>query len=128
MPRRRKKPRPEPKRRWREYRTAAGRSPVAEFINRLDSADDRAEIYAAMADVRREGLAVAERLVDEIHEVKAEGERQSFRLLFATEGEHDQVLLALVAFSKKTQKTPRRELELAQRRLRDWRLRGRQRG
>jgi phage-related protein len=128
MPRRRKKPRPEPKRRWREYRTAAGRSPVAEFINRLDSADDRAEIYAAMADVRREGLAVAERLVDEIHEVKAEGERQSFRLLFATEGEHDQVLLALVAFSKKTQKTPRREIELAQRRLRDWRLRGRQRG
>ena len=78
-----------------------------------------------MSDVRRNGLAVAEHLEDDIHEVKAEGERQTFRILFAPEGEHDQVLLSLVGFSKKTQKTPRKEIELAKRRLRDWRLRGR---
>jgi phage-related protein len=127
VPRRRKHSRPAPKRRWRDYRTASGRSPVVEFIKGLASPDDRAEIYAAMGDVRRNGLAVTDHLEDEIYEAKAEGERQSFRILFAPEGEHDQVLLALAAFSKKTQKTPRREIELAKRRLRDWRVRGRRR-
>jgi phage-related protein len=96
-----------PKRRWRDYRTRSGRSPVGEFIAGLDSPNDRVEIYAAMGDIKRHGLAVADHLEEEIYEVKAEGERQSFRILFATEGEHDQVLLALVGFSKKTQKTPR---------------------
>lgn len=81
-----------------------------------------------MADVRREGLSAADHLEDEIHEVKAEGLRQTFRVLFAPEGEHDQVLLSLVGFSKKTQKTPRREIDLAKRRLRDWRSRSRRRG
>jgi phage-related protein len=125
MARRRKSLGSGPKHRWRDYRTAAGRSPVGEFIRALENAGDRSEIYAAMSDVRRNGLAVAEHLEGEIHEVKADGERQSYRVLFAAEGEHDQVLLALSAFSKKTQKTPRREIELAKRRLRDWRLRGR---
>lgn len=77
-----------------------------------------------MKDVERHGLAVAERLEGEIHEVKAEGKQQSFRLLFAPEGKHDQVLLSLEAFSKKTQKTPQAKIELAKRRLRDWRHRG----
>jgi phage-related protein len=77
-----------------------------------------------MGDIKRHGLAVADHLEEEIYEVKAEGERQSFRILFATEGEHDQVLLALVGFSKKTQKTPRAQIDLAKRRLRDWRSRG----
>jgi phage-related protein len=118
-------PRSAPKRRWRDYRTPSGRSPVGEFIAGLDSPNDRVEIYAAMSDIRRHGLAVADHLEEEIYEVKAEGERQSFRILFATEGEHDQVLLALVGFSKKTQKTPRGQIDLAKRRLRDWRSRGR---
>jgi phage-related protein len=35
-----------------------------------------------------------------------------------------QVLLALDGFNKKTQKTPRATIELAKRRLADWRRRG----
>jgi len=46
-------------------------------------------------------------------------------LLFASEGKHDQVLLALEAFSKKTQKTPPAKIKLAKRRLHEWRARGR---
>ena len=44
-----------------------------------------------------------------------------FRILFATEGRSGQVLLALDGFSKKTRKTPPALVELAERRLLDWR-------
>ena len=124
MPARRKRPSQEPKRRWRDYETAAGRRPLRTFLERLNE-DDAAEVLAAMKDVEKNGLGVAKHLEDDIHEVKAEGTRQTFRLLFAPQGKHDQVLLSLEAFSKKTQKTPREKIELAKRRLRDWRARGR---
>lgn len=97
---------------------------MREFLASLDDAD-AAAVLAAMKDVEKSGLAVAERLDEEIHELKADGLRQSFRLLFSPEGRHDQVLLALEGFSKKTQKTPPAKLKLAKRRLREWRSRGR---
>jgi phage-related protein len=127
MPRRRKLLGDTPKRRWREYRTAAGKSPVEEFLERLAD-DDAAEIYAGMAEVRKHGLSAAKHLGDEIWEIKAQGRHESFRVLFAPEGEHGQVLLALVGFSKKTRKTPPDLIRLAKRRLRDWRSRGRASG
>jgi phage-related protein len=86
---------------------------------------DAAEVVAAMKDVQRNGLDVARHVEGEIYELKAEGNRQTFRILFAQEGEHDQVLLSLEAFSKKQQKLPRTKVELAKRRLRDWRSRSR---
>jgi phage-related protein len=113
-----------PKRRWRDYRTGAGRRPIKEFLDKL-SDEDAAEVVAAMDDVERWGVTAAKHVEGEIYEVKAEGDRQTFRVLFAQEGEHDQVLLALVGLSKKQQKLPREAIELARRRLRDWRSRGR---
>lgn len=85
---------------------------------------ERASVAAAMKDVVAEGLPVARHLRGDLYEVRAEGERQSYRVLFAPEGRRGQVLLALEAFSKKTQKTPKEKIELAERRLRDWRSRG----
>jgi phage-related protein len=78
-----------------------------------------------MGEVERTGVTAAKHVEGEIYEVKAEGDRQTFRVLFAQEGEHDQVLLALVGLSKKQQKLPREAIELARRRLKDWRSRGR---
>lgn len=124
MPRRRKRPRLEPKRRWRDYQTPAGRRPVRDFLAGL-AEDDATAVLAAMKDVEKNGLAVAKHLEDEIHELKAEGLRQTFRILFAPEGKHEQILLALEAFSKKTQKTPPTKIRLAKRRLSEWRARGR---
>lgn len=95
------------------------------FLDKL-SDSDVADIAAAMSEVQKVGVKAAKPLGDEIYEVKAEGDRQTFRVLFAQEGEHDQVLLALVAISKKQQKLPREALNLAKIRLRDWRSRGRQ--
>lgn len=54
----------------------------------------------------------------------AEGRDDSFRVIFAQEGKRGRVLLALDGFVKKTRKTPPRLIQLAERRLADWRSRG----
>jgi len=79
-----------------------------------------------MKDVQRNGLRVAKHLRGPIHEVTADGEAATFRVLFASVGRKENVLLALEAFSKKTQKTPAHTLKLAERRLADWIARGRE--
>jgi phage-related protein len=109
------------RRRWRDYRTAAGRRPVKEFIGGLSDAD-AAAVIAAMKDIQREGLSAARHLRGDIYEVRADGDRQTFRILFAPEA-YGQVLLALDGFSKKTQKTPPDAIRLAERRLAEWRRR-----
>jgi phage-related protein len=96
---------------------------VKEFLDGL-AAEDRAEVVAAMADVRMEGLRVARHVRGDIHEVRAQGPHASMRLLFAQEGEKGRILLALEGFEKKTQKTPDRLIRLAEKRLAGWRSRG----
>jgi phage-related protein len=95
---------------------------VKAFLDGL-SAEERAEVAAAMADVRREGLRVARHLRGEIYEVRAQGPHVSVRLLFAKEGKKGRVSLALEGFEKKTQKTPDQLIQLAEKRLTDWRSR-----
>jgi len=80
-----------------------------------------------MKEVTERGLAAAKHLRGDLYEVRAEAGSRSFRLLFSAEGRLNQVLLSLSAFAKKTQKTPTRELERAETRLRDWRSRARAR-
>ena len=113
------------RRRWRDYRTAAGRRPVHEFFATLTD-DEVADIVAAMKEVARHGLVAARHLDGDIYEVRASSDRQTFRILFAKEGQRGQVLLALEGFSKKQQKLPKRHLDLAKRRLADWRRRARE--
>lgn len=112
----------------RFYTTAAGRSPVREFLTdaRLPLGD-RDELLAAMKDAQINGLEVSRHLRGDIYEVRADGQRVTYRVLFATEGARSQALLGLSAFSKKTQRTPPAEIDVAERRLRDWRARGRRR-
>lgn len=111
------------KRRWRFYRTASGHEPVREFLDRL-SKEDAGEIAVVMKEIAIEGLVAARHVRGEIYEARATGSTQVFRILFATEGHFNQVLLALEGFSKKTAKTPPHEIELALRRLADWHSRG----
>jgi phage-related protein len=111
--------------RWRFYRTASGHAPAKEFILRLPLAD-QAAVFAAMKDTERGGLKVTRHLRGDVYEVRAHGPTQGYRILFATEGHHRQILLALEAFSKKTQKTPPQEIAIAEARLTDWRQRGKQ--
>jgi phage-related protein len=111
-------------RRWRYYRTAAGGDPVRAFLASLDR-DDAIAVRTAMYTVRVLGLSAARHLEGDIYEVRAARAGRAWRVLFATEGRTSQVLLAVSGFEKKTRKTPPAELELARRRLRDWRSRAR---
>jgi phage-related protein len=92
----------------------------------LDSLDDQdlASVAAAMKEVRQEGLKAARHLDGEIYEVRADGRGVIYRVLFAPQGKHKQVFLSLEAFKKKTQKTPAATIQLARRRLNDWKRRG----
>jgi phage-related protein len=113
------------RRQWRDYRTAAGGRPVKKVLMGLTS-EERAEIVAAMKEVERDGVRAAKHLRGDIYEVKADTAAKFFRVLFAAEGRYGQVLLSLEVFAKKTRKTPQSKLELAEKRLKDWRRRGRE--
>jgi len=96
---------------------------VKQFLDALTD-EEVAAVVAGMKDVAEHGLPAAKHLRRDVYEVRAEAATRSFRVLFAAEGRFGHVLLSLSAFVKKTQKTPPRELELAETRLRDWRQRG----
>ena len=100
---------------------------MKEFLGQLTD-EDVAAVAAAMKDVEQDGLVAARHLRGDIWEVRADGSRQAFRILFAPEGRRNQILLALEAFSKKTQRTPLKSIQLAEDRLSDWRRRGQRRG
>jgi phage-related protein len=96
---------------------------VKTFLSALTD-EEVAAIVAGMKDVVDRGLLAAKHLRGAVYEVRADAATRSFRLLFSAEGNYSQVLLSLSAFEKRTQKTPPRELALAENRLRDWRQRG----
>lgn len=112
-----------PRRHWRDYRTRAGGRPVKALTDALTD-EEVAAIVAGMKEVAERGVVAARHLRGDVYEVRADAATRSFRVLFAAEGRHSQVLLSLSAFEKRTQRTPARELELAEDRLRDWRERG----
>lgn len=109
-------------RQWRDYRTPAGARPVKEFLAKL-SDEEVAAISAGMREVRQRGTAAARHLRDDIYEVRADAATRSFRLLFSCEGKYSQVLLSLSVYEKRTQKAPTQEIDLAKKRLKDWRKR-----
>ena len=112
------------RRQWRYYRTVTGAAPAKEFLDGLDDRD-RDAVRAAMQAVRIQGVGAARHLRGDVYEVRAGRAGRAWRVLFATEGDMSQVLLAVTAFEKKTPKTPPAELVLAEQRLRDWRHRAR---
>jgi len=88
------------------------------------SDSDAAAVLAGMAEVRDRGRVAARHLDGDIWEVRIDGDRVIYRVLFAEEGARGRVLLALEGFKKKTQRTPPATIALAKRRLSDWRRRG----
>ena len=91
------------------------------FIDELDD-EEAAAVIAAMKAVANQGIEHARHVRGDVYEVRAEAARRAFRILFAEETKF--ILLALSGFSKTTRKTPRRELDLAETRLKEWRERG----
>ena len=108
---------------WRLYRTESGKHVVRDDLRSLP-VGDYASIRAAMKEVEQRELRGTNQIKGDIRQVEADGDHGvTYRLLFAVDGHASQMLRALVAFSKKTQKTPGRQIVLAEYRLKDWRSR-----
>jgi phage-related protein len=115
------------RRQWRFYRTASGQEPVREFLwDRHLPDEDAAAIAAVMTEVRNAGRAHPDvnHLRGDIWQLEIRGRSAIYRLLFAEEGRYQQVLLALEVVNQKWQKAKGRHIELAEKRLADWRERG----
>ena len=101
------------------WRSATGREPVREWLNGL-SREDQRTIGRDIAKVQfgwPVGLPICRPLSGGLWEVRSSlPSRREARVLF---GFHDDMLVALHAFIKKTQKTPTDELALARERFKE---------
>ncbi|MBM4169730.1 MAG: type II toxin-antitoxin system RelE/ParE family toxin [Ignavibacteria bacterium] len=104
------------------YRTQTGNCPVEEFLDTLSDQDAQKVAWVLRLVERMDSVPVQylKKLVgtDELWEVRAQSGGRRYRLLGLYDG---RVLLVLTSgFSKKQQKTPRREIDLALRRRSDY--------
>jgi len=111
------------RRRWKAifYQTEAGRCPVLEAVRALPKAD-RVEIGQTLRLVQEEGpdigMPFTERVTDEIGAVRVRVGRARWRIFFFTHLGRELVVLHM--FAKKTRAMPQHEIEVAERRRREW--------
>ena len=103
------------------YIDARGHSPVEEFLNRLP-VRDRARVHQTIGLLEEFGLQLGppyvKHLEGKLWELRVRTGRKAYRVIyFAFSGRR---FILLHAFLKKTQKTPRREIATAKRRLADF--------
>jgi phage-related protein len=103
----------------RFYRTAAGREPVLEWLRSLDKEDRR----AIGLDLMRVqfgwpiGMPLVRSLKDGIWEVRSTlPSRKIARLMLCF---HENKIVALYGFIKKTQRTPLEDINVARQRMRE---------
>lgn len=105
------------------YETATGDSPARAFLQALPK-EARRKCGRYMLFLQESGLALPasrlKKLEGNIWELRPEYDGIEYRLLFGQSGD---VFVFVHAFIKKRQKTTRADIELAQRRFRDWRTR-----
>jgi phage-related protein len=107
---------------WRYYRTKAGNDVVRDELAAIDISA-QASIKHAMARHRRGELLryEEEHIGGDLHAIRVFYDKNTYRVLYAYEGEHDSILLALHVVHKKDQKLPKAARRLAEQRLKDWR-------
>ncbi|HLB49662.1 MAG TPA: type II toxin-antitoxin system RelE/ParE family toxin [Anaerolineales bacterium] len=103
------------------YLGARGHVPVNDFLDSLPL-KDRARVSRTVALLEDYGPGLkmphARRLQGKVWELRIDGRPNSYRVLYAAAPGRKFVLLHV--FAKKTGKTPRREIETAERRLTDY--------
>lgn len=104
------------------YRTEAGRCPVEEFLDSLSGKQTQKIVWVLRLIENLESVP-AQYLkkmpgTDDLWEVRVQVSRDQFRLLGFFDDAHNLVLLH--AFAKKTVKTPRQAITLAEKRKNDY--------
>ena len=101
-----------------DYCEARGRVPVQDFLDALPL-KDRARVSRTVALLEDYGPALkmphARHLQGKVWELRIDGRPNSYRVLYAAVP--GQKFILLHVFAKKSNQTPRREIETAQRRL-----------
>jgi phage-related protein len=101
------------------FRTARGSEPVRDWLKALPK-EDRKAIGEDIAYVQWKwpiGKPRVDHLRGDVWEVRTSLGNRIARTLFAVQGGQ---LILLHGFIKKTQRAPEREIELAERRLKEW--------
>ncbi len=100
------------------YAEPSGAEPVRAFLSDLDR-KARARFDWAIEQLRVRNIHAGEPLVRHLEgklwELRRESDTNIYRLIYCFHG--NRRIVFLHGFQKKTQKTPRREIELAERRL-----------
>jgi len=103
------------------YHDKRGQSPTDEFLRSLQ-VKDRARVSRAILLLEDYGPALrmphARHLEGKVWELRIDGRPNSYRVLYA--GVPGRKFVLLHAFAKKTDKTPKQDVETAQRRLTDY--------
>ena len=104
------------------YETAAGNKPVKKFLNTVD-AEVREELITAMEYIERNknvssSLFCKMRSTRDLWEVRVRVNKNIYRILCFFDGA--KLIIAAAGFQKKTQKTPKEEIETAHRRQKDY--------
>ena len=104
------------------YRTQSGRSPVEDFLISLPSKARQKVVYVLkiIREINRVPIEYFKKLTstEDIWEVRVKFGNNVYRLLGFYEKEN--VMILVSAFKKKSQKTPKQEILLAQQRKRDY--------
>jgi phage-related protein len=103
------------------FETAVGNQPVRDFLLNDRSGQDRKEIGEDIAAVQWGfplGLPLVEKVTDNLWEIRSHIPDGICRTFFTV---YKDTIILLHSFIKKTQKTPKKELEIAHRRLQEFR-------
>ena len=102
------------------YRQASGRCPVREWLLEL-AAGTRAEVMLTIELLERHGLELGMPFVKpvdgKLYELRAKDENGIYRVFYFAHTGRRFVLLH--GFTKKTQQTPRKEIEIAKKRMKE---------
>lgn len=102
------------------YKTAAGRSPIEAYIDRLPDRD-KARFMEVVEELEQNGLQAARLVLKPIDgklwEIKFRSYSGSFRVFYIMISK--ETMIWLHVFSKKSQKTPQKELKIARSRMKE---------
>ncbi|AHF01709.1 hypothetical protein THIAE_08010 [Thiomicrospira aerophila AL3] len=104
------------------YRTESGNSPVEDFLDSLNAKQAQKVIWVLqlIEEIEQVPVQYFKKLVntDDLWEVRVQVGSNIFRLLGFLEG--DNLVILNHGFQKKTQKTPKKEILLAETRKKDY--------